>query len=168
MGIPHPPPPTPSPLHSSSPSRLSPPPRGDGQAHFYGSLIKGGHYLLSVHSELWRRNLLLPVSGPRLRNAVMAQSEPGGWLPAGCSVSHAFPPGSSETRPRPHRLNSGSSVNPVYLSVYLTAMLLSTEEQFERQVTGEAFVRLTSSSPTEYVYSYIVKALFYKSASISR
>lgn len=46
---------------------------GDEQAHYHGSLIKGGHYLLSVHFELRQRNPLPLVSGLCLRNAAVRQ-----------------------------------------------------------------------------------------------
>lgn len=66
MGIPQP----------ASPSlpRYSLLPLGDEQAHYYGILIKGGHYLFTVHFELWQRNPLLLVSHFWLRNEVTA-----GW-----------------------------------------------------------------------------------------
>lgn len=60
MGIPQPSSP------SAPPTRLSPP-RGDEQAHYYGALIKGGHYLLTAHFELWQKE----STPPRLQLLVM-------------------------------------------------------------------------------------------------
>lgn len=58
------------------PLPLLSPPLGDEQAHYYGVLIKGGHYLFTVHFELWQRNLLLPVSSFWLCNALIGGSLP--------------------------------------------------------------------------------------------
>lgn len=84
MGIPQPPPHAtthqPSDLPAILPFPLRSPPIGDEQAHYYGFLIKGGHYLFTVHFELWRRNLLLLVSRFWLRNTVVA-CEIDGLLP---------------------------------------------------------------------------------------
>lgn len=63
-----------TPTHPPLP-RLSPP-LGDEQAHYYGILIKGGHYLFTAHFELSQRNLLPPVSSVWLCNAVIGGSLP--------------------------------------------------------------------------------------------
>lgn len=66
------------PLPLAPPPRypLLSPPLGDEQAHYYGILTKGGHYLLTVHFDLWQRTLLLPFPSFWLCNAAI-----GGPLP---------------------------------------------------------------------------------------
>lgn len=118
MGIPQPSSPPARPLILPHPHAS--PPRGDEQAHYYGVLIKGGHYLLTVHFELSQKNLPLPVSSSGLCNAVI-----GGSLPMFAEQPWAgiF----SKVLSWPHTRNSRFPLNHVYLYCYPAMVFLSTD-----------------------------------------